>query len=85
MKTVDLEEILEKNDVTMYSRFHDYETHYDNVLNAMKEACKQTLELAAENADIHIPEGAYYDIYVNPDMIEIDNQSILDTLNQVKP
>lgn len=61
------------------------------VLGAMREACKQTLELAAENAKITIQ-------YIGDDGIDvtnvlkgifdknylIDRQSILDTINQIK-
>ena len=47
------------------------------VIRAMKEACKQTLELAAENAEAHGSScgfGSYW----------VDKQSILDTIKQVK-
>lgn len=50
-------------------------TGYD-VLCAMKEACKQLLELAAENAT--------YDFTENGRGIYVDKQSILDTINQVE-
>ena len=55
------------------------------LLDAMKDAIKQALELAAENAD--------YGVYQNDDGQEpwihesnifIDKQSILDTINQIE-
>jgi hypothetical protein len=49
----------------------------------MVDFAEQVLKLAAENADIYIPDGAYMDNYVNPDRIEIDKQSILNTINQI--
>ena len=48
---------------------------YDNIKTAMKEACRQLLELAAENAT--------YDWNDHEDII-IDKQSILDTINQIE-
>ena len=50
-----------------------------DVLAAMKEACKQTLELASENFEIEYLGG-------NSDIndFRINKQSILDTINQVE-
>ena len=62
-----------------------------DALDAMKEACKQVLELAAENANLH-----HWDKHgrslITGNKIDFDNyggskvnkQSILDTINQVK-
>lgn len=51
-------------------------------INAMKEACRQTLELAAENAETEkemLPEcGVLKSVGV------VDKQSILDTINQIQ-
>ena len=49
--------------------------HKFQIINAMKEACKQLLELAAENAT--------YDWNDHEDII-IDKQSILDTIKQIE-
>lgn len=63
------------------------------VKNAMKEACRQVLELAAENARLtekmSIPEDDLESIDVTtreaPDMTYIvGKQSILDTINQIE-
>ena len=45
---------------------------YERVIDAMKEACKQILELAAENAEIH------------EELFIVDKQSILDTIKQIE-
>ena len=61
------------------------------ILGAMREACKQTLELAAEKAEVRI-------LYIGKDGLEIrsptdmvydkvhlvNKQSILDVINQIK-
>lgn len=64
-------------------RFGHEASLYDNVGNhvkAMKEACKQTLELAAENAKI-----LHWDTHdTDLDEYEINKQSILETINQIK-
>ena len=52
------------------------------ILNAMKEACKQTLELAAENAEISRSDWNHdSQIYETE---EVDKQSILNTLKQLE-
>lgn len=51
------------------------------IIAAMKEACKQTLELAAENAYTKW-NGDYIEIPI--DTVVIDKQSILDTINQIE-
>ena len=50
------------------------------ILDAMMEACKQTLELAVENAEGDIQRG--YES--SDDKIVINKQSILNTINQIK-
>lgn len=50
------------------------------ILEAMKEACKQALELAAENAEGDIVDDSDF----SNGRVVIDKQSILDTINQVK-
>ena len=64
------------------------------VIKAMKEACKQVLELAAENAKINWIENnvemesdsdfAFRDTDGNWCKINTDTQSILDTIKQVE-
>ena len=54
---------------------------YERVIDAMKEACRQALELAAENA-----EQDFYHDDEYPDRFQavINKQSILDAINQVE-
>ena len=55
---------------------------YQFIISRMKEACRQTLELAAENADTEkemLPEcGVLKSVGV------VDKQSILNTINQIE-
>ena len=62
METINLEEILKK--------------HSNICLDAMKEACRQTLELAAENFKEDFDNGAT--------SLNDFKQSIIDTINQIK-
>lgn len=48
------------------------------ILEAMKEACRQTLELAAENA------GAWCYAEGNEPEYGVDKQTILNTINQIE-
>lgn len=61
------------------------------VIKAMKEAVKQALELAAENADLtycsyeyEIPEGAISTGDNEYGYCYIDKQSIVNTINQIE-
>lgn len=48
-------------------------------MSAMKEACRQILELAAENAEIdYVPD------YQGGEIAYINENSILDTIKQIK-
>lgn len=100
MKTINLEEILFKHD-----KYNDISVELESsILSAMKEACEQALELAAENGNLKIYRENMYipndnemlieneynyvewnangaDYHVN---VTINNQSILDTINQIK-
>ena len=95
---INLEEILKKELIpTVFDG--SSELTFNATINAMKEACRQTLELAAENAKV---ESKNYfeaskeelingiDVYFNeiddrPTNIHIvDKQSILDTIKQVE-
>lgn len=49
----------------------------DRIKDAMKEACRQTLELAAENADVTI--NSIEDL-----KLIVDKQSILNTIKQIE-
>lgn len=77
-RKVNLEEIL-NNTIDLSS----YTLQFRNsIKKAMKEACRQTLELAAENAKICTDTmcSPYYEDWVK----YIDKQSILDTIKQVE-
>ncbi len=75
-KRIKLEEILNKFCIVegYFCPIRDYK-------DAMKEACRQTLELAAENARImnHIPNEEDDREYK-----EVSKQSILNTINQIE-
>ena len=92
MKTVNLEEILLKQLAIARIKFPEEDYYNDEqvrespefeyFIGAMKEACRQTLELAAENAETEkeiLPEcGVLKSVGV------VDKQSILDTINQIQ-
>lgn len=80
MKTVNLEEILlntaikaSENDI--HSSFNEGE--FNIILNAMRIAIEQALELAAENAEVEELNEPPFEEFI------VDKQSILDTINQV--
>ena len=98
MKKINLENIL--FNIVDENPHGDRVYFKDDIIKAMKEACKQVLELAAKNAktkplytkacDDHTPywgpccSCGQYD---NPDIKVgdyIDKQSILDTINQIE-
>lgn len=94
MKTINLEEILSKHD-----KYNDISVELESsILSAMKEACKQTLELASENAETtYMCSCGSIDFNPTSDgwsckvcgkdplpEIEVNKQSILDTINQIK-
>ena len=54
-------------------------THEGMVISCMKEAIKQALELAAENARIKYPQEYFY----HQQFMRVDKKSILDIINQV--
>ena len=79
-KKINLEEILKKHsNICIDDR--------ENVVEAMKEACKQLLELAAENAEITVKlkencnELSLLDEWTT---YIVDKQSILNTINQIE-
>ena len=63
---------------------------YDNIKTAMKEACRQLLELAAENTELYCEDKLSNIKYItnfeinNGLIITVNKQSILDTIKQVK-
>jgi hypothetical protein len=75
MKEINLEMIL-KNHV-WEAQLRNEPLLKERVLQAMKEACNQTIELCAENATI---EGCVAQKW---DELSIDKQSILNTKNQI--
>ena len=82
-KKINLEEILKKELNILSISVEQIEK---SALKAMKEACKQVLELAAENAkaEIHTEwEGNTGSEYYT-DYAVVNKQSIIDTINQVE-
>jgi transcription termination factor NusB len=81
-KTINLEDILHN---TKFEELSNIEKdlircgvisyNVKEIVNAMREACRQTLELAAENAETY--EDPYEDVWVN-------KQSILETIKQIE-
>ena len=83
MKEINLEEIIKQYCYVTQNGQEDVHNSISLVKDAMKEACKQTLGLAAENAKTKLKE-------VNPNSDRsfyrdvVNKQSILDVINQVK-
>lgn len=75
-KIINLEEILDLH-LSLSSQTVPQKQFY---ISAMRDACKQTLELAAENAQA----GVYYDGEDDTYNGKIYKQSILNTINQIK-
>ena len=84
-KEINLEGILRSFLTTeaMLANSPDYT--YNTVLSAMREACKQTLELAAEKAEAQIVQvTSAMSSSVYSTRAAVQKQSILNTINQVK-
>ena len=90
---INLEEILQKELIpTVFEG--SSELTFNATIKAMKEACRQILELAAENAKINWVENnvkmesdtdfSFRDNDGNWCKININEQSILNTIKQVK-
>lgn len=84
-KTINLEKLL-GNPVVFDNQMRRDAWTKDQVLRSMKEAIRQALELAAENAKTHSTEeyvsaigGGEWEWFTS-----IDKQSILNTINQIK-
>lgn len=81
-KTINLEKILDLH-LSLSSQTIPQKQFY---VSAMRDACKQVLELAAENAfidyeDVAQNENQYLWLREYP---EINKQSILNTINQIE-
>ena len=89
-RKVNLKEILKRFSHVDHGAVEDF-WFTENVIKAMKEACRQTLELAAENADLNyceneweVPEGTVTTGDSQYGYHYIDKQSILNTIKQIK-
>jgi len=80
-RKINLEEILLVNIKKVYTELKPVEDfcQRDRIIsiNAMKEACRQIVELVAENAELNYGED-------EGQCITIDKQSILDTIKQIE-
>jgi rRNA processing protein Krr1/Pno1 len=93
-RKVNLEEIYEQYE--KISRLSEGKTSFidikKNRIKAMKEACRQTLELADKNAKLTLytdEEGKEctidkYDSFTEDVTIKIKSESILNTINQIE-
>jgi hypothetical protein len=90
MKEVNLDEILKSFLTLEAMKANNSDYTYNMVLAAMKEACRQTLELAYENAMVtpcncHVNGKTSIELCLKDGRFVItDKQSILDTIKQVK-
>lgn len=83
-KEINLEVILRSSingpsNVDLQTLIDEYSSPWD-ILNAMHSACKQTLELASENAFA----SPVYDRDILTDACIVNKQSILNTLKQLE-
>lgn len=75
-KQIDLAEIKEQFFSIEQNMCDGYQ--HEHILEAMKEACRQVLELAAENAKVNLkPINLYDSVWF------VNKESILNTINQV--
>jgi hypothetical protein len=81
MKKIDLEEILDKYiNVEVFGNI--FPDTIEVIFKAMKEACNQTIELCAKNAEIKkIDLSTEYDDYYE---FIVNTESILKTKTQIK-
>ena len=92
-KQINLEEILKKELIPIVFS-HSPEMTFNATLRAMKEACKQVLELASENAELNWIENevkvesdsdfTFRDSDGNWCKISLDKRSILNIINEVE-
>ena len=90
MVTINLEEILKKELIPVVFA-HSPEMTFLATLRAMKEACRQTLQLVVKDANMIVTEndlveeGQLYTTYDDGVItVRINENSILDVLNKVK-
>jgi len=91
-KQINLDEILKSYLTLEAMRENNSDYTYNMVLSAMKEACRQTLELAVENVGFvettsETLNSEEYKPFITADdntMWTINKESILDTIKQVK-
>lgn len=91
-RKINLEEILMSGSIGTLFRGTCNEKTYQFILGRMKEACQQTLELAAENTiagcdfgSMSTQHGNLYATFAGHiGKVIIDKQSILNTINQVE-
>ena len=76
MKQIDLKQILEVYKTTVNG---NTVVTVDSALKAMQEACNQTIDLCAENAETDFDLLSYEEV-----RYYVDKQSILDTKEQIK-
>lgn len=92
-RKINLEEILNQKNLHTYyypggdfkkEMLHDIDCVFcryeEEVLKAMKEACRQTLELAAENSEFY----SWDSLKELQSIEQINRKSILDTINQIE-
>ena len=77
-KKINLQKIID--DLGNFNRDEDGNLYYYawEIKNMMKEACRQTLKLAAKNAKLGNTEKGVYSV------LEVSKQSILDTINLIE-
>lgn len=85
MENINLEKILQEPNIFDNPRRRDGWSK-DLVITAMREACRQVLELAAENAHAKdFIEGSTTIPALTPNIdIIVNKQSILDTINNIE-
>ena len=82
MKEINLEELIKQYCYVTQDGQENVHSSIISVKEAMKEACRQTLELAAKNAECE--DGAIIDLGFEIIAASVNKQSILDTIKQVK-
>ena len=75
-KIVDIQKII--SDYKIIEKSNDKGELFHLIRYAMKEACQQAIELAAENADYEIDGQEHIE------KVWVNKQSILDTINQIQ-
>ena len=90
MKEVNLEEILKNNGIDCLDGYVGETQYIVLVLEAMKEACEQAIDLCAKNANLDLSDGDIAESFLVTDdtgfsfRITVNKQSILNTKTQIK-